>query len=239
MTTRFFCIYRITNLVNGKTYIGQHSYWDESNPMGKYFGSGILIKKAVKKYGKENFKREVLYRRILRQDTANTMEAMMIKKELLKGNCYNCDMTPSGGVLSKSFKNLNCFWEKYTSWWLGSKGYNYSNRKHGERMRGIKKDPEIGEKIKETKKLDPWHPTDEQRKRMSESAKKRDSSNNHTNQGKRWFTNGMINVMTFVCPHGFYPGFTKKGHWYTDGKNNLFVENELNVPEGFKKGRTL
>ena len=48
-------IYKITNLINGKWYIGQDS---KNNP--NYFGSGILIKKALKKYGKNNFYKEIL-----------------------------------------------------------------------------------------------------------------------------------------------------------------------------------
>ena len=33
-----YCIYKITNKINGNRYIGQHKYEDESNPMGKYKG---------------------------------------------------------------------------------------------------------------------------------------------------------------------------------------------------------
>lgn len=43
-----YCIYRITNKVNGNTYIGQHMYTNEADPMGKYKGSGLLLKKAYK-----------------------------------------------------------------------------------------------------------------------------------------------------------------------------------------------
>lgn len=43
------------NLVNGKFYIGK----DVKNSK-KYLGSGKLLKQAIKKYGKTNFKKEIL-----------------------------------------------------------------------------------------------------------------------------------------------------------------------------------
>ena len=49
-------IYLTTCLVNGKIYVGRH----ELNRDKKYIGSGELFKLAVKKYGKENFKRKIL-----------------------------------------------------------------------------------------------------------------------------------------------------------------------------------
>lgn len=52
-------IYKTTNLINGKMYIGQHKYSGEGiDP--KYYGNGTTFKKALKKYGKENFKVEIL-----------------------------------------------------------------------------------------------------------------------------------------------------------------------------------
>lgn len=51
-----FCLYQVTNLLNGKYYIGVHC--DSANT--RYMGSGISIKRAIKKYGKENFKKDIL-----------------------------------------------------------------------------------------------------------------------------------------------------------------------------------
>lgn len=51
-------IYQITNLINNKKYIGS-SKKDPKENWG-YYGSGKLIKNSIKKYGKKNFKKEIL-----------------------------------------------------------------------------------------------------------------------------------------------------------------------------------
>lgn len=51
-------IYKTTNLINGKIYIGQKKstiFLDTG-----YLGSGVRLKSAIKHYGKENFKVELL-----------------------------------------------------------------------------------------------------------------------------------------------------------------------------------
>ena len=56
MSQKQIYIYLTTNLINGKQYIGQH----KGLPNDNYFGSGTAISRALKKYGKENFKKEIL-----------------------------------------------------------------------------------------------------------------------------------------------------------------------------------
>lgn len=51
-----YYIYLTTNLINNKKYIGQH----KGKATDSYLGSGINLVKAIKKYGKENFTKEIL-----------------------------------------------------------------------------------------------------------------------------------------------------------------------------------
>lgn len=84
-----FYIYRITNLIDGKTYIGQHEYEDLND---NYMGSGKLLKKAQKKYGMENFKKDILVFNISKLEHANLLEETFIAAEREKvgrKNCYN------------------------------------------------------------------------------------------------------------------------------------------------------
>lgn len=49
-------IYKTTNLVSGKIYVGQCS----NDPKEKYLGSGVALLDAIAKYGKEKFKRVII-----------------------------------------------------------------------------------------------------------------------------------------------------------------------------------
>ena len=52
-------IYITTNLINGKKYLGQKSFGN-NNEWKTYLGSGTAFQRALEKYGKENFSRNIV-----------------------------------------------------------------------------------------------------------------------------------------------------------------------------------
>lgn len=82
----FYTIYKITNLLNGKIYIGAHK---TSNLDDYYMGSGVKIKKDIKKYGKDNFKKEYIFILENEQEMYN-MESLLVNEDFIKNeNVYN------------------------------------------------------------------------------------------------------------------------------------------------------
>ena len=96
----FYLVYKITNTVNDKFYIGCHKTKDKNDG---YMGSGKLIKKAIEKYGVENFRKEILAE-------CSTVEEMFEKeKELvvLNEKSYNLKYGGDGGFDFINDKRLN------------------------------------------------------------------------------------------------------------------------------------
>lgn len=151
-------VYLTTNLVNGKKYIGSHH---SSND--QYLGSGVLLTLAIKKYGKENFRRETLWE-------GDENERFFIEQEYCeKFNVaddkvyYNC--TNKGTGLPKGFKFSEQVKEKYRKIryeiWLKNKSSfaktNWIKTEEGQKHikelnRKINSNPEIIKRRNETLK---------------------------------------------------------------------------------------
>jgi hypothetical protein len=97
----YYLIYRITNLVNNKIYVGKHK---TQNIEDGYLGSGKLIVAAIKKYGINNFNREILY--ILNtEDEMDFYESVIVTEDFInRTDTYNLVVGGKGGF---SYINKN------------------------------------------------------------------------------------------------------------------------------------
>lgn len=97
---KYHYFYKITNLINGKYYYGIHS---TNNLDDGYMGSGNLLHKAYKKYGKENFNKEILRFFDNREELANYEELFVNENLITDFNCYNISI---GGEKWKTYKTI-------------------------------------------------------------------------------------------------------------------------------------
>lgn len=82
----FYYTYKVTNLKNGKFYIGVHKTKKLDDG---YMGSGVAIKMAIEKYGKDNFSKDIL-RFHEDQSSMYNHEKELVNDELVNDpNCYN------------------------------------------------------------------------------------------------------------------------------------------------------
>lgn len=97
----FYTIYKTTNLVNGKFYIGKHQ---TENIYDNYFGSGKLIKESIKKYGKSSFRKEILFVFETEEEMNNKEKELITIDLVLNDDCYNMTVGGEGGP---HFKDKN------------------------------------------------------------------------------------------------------------------------------------
>lgn len=102
----FYILYKIVNNINNKFYIGVHKTKDIHD---EYFGSGHLIKAAIKKYGIENFSKTILQIYTNKED-AFRQERLLVTESLVKDDCcYNLKEGGHGGFDHIRAKGLHRF----------------------------------------------------------------------------------------------------------------------------------
>ena len=112
----FGYIYETTNNINGKKYIGKHKSLRFDN---NYLGSGNNLRKAINKYGKENFSVRILEEIDTNQEDLDTKEVFWIE-------FYNA-------VKSKEYYNIS-YGKETEGWNIDTKGSNngFYNKHHSE-----------------------------------------------------------------------------------------------------------
>jgi hypothetical protein len=91
----YHLVYLTTNLINNKIYVGVHSTIKLSDG---YLGSGKALIQAIKKYGKDSFKRYTLHL-CLTQSDAYEWEGLIVDKTFIsRKDSYNQKLGGKGGM---------------------------------------------------------------------------------------------------------------------------------------------
>lgn len=154
---KYHYIYKTTNLKNGKYYIGMHS---TNNLEDGYMGSGKRLRRSLIKYGKENFKSEIL-EFLPERKTLVEREKEIVNEELLKDTLsMNLKQGGEGGTINDEHRKNLKIGDKIKkllldnivkNHLLGKINYNnFEGRKHTEdtknKMRDVKIGMYVGEK---------------------------------------------------------------------------------------------
>lgn len=163
----YYYLYKITNITNNNIYIGVHSTTDLNDG---YFGSGKRLMCAIKKYGKNIFKKEIL-------EFFNSLEEMfdaerrIVNEEFVKRpDTYNIKEGGKGNTSNGS----KLLWEnaEYRQKVLErsfSKFWN--NPEHKEKLREVQKTEKYREKLSVATKISANRP--DKILRTSETSKER------------------------------------------------------------------
>lgn len=151
-------------MINGKRYIGQKKF---SYGWENYLGSGLTLLKAIKKYGKESFKREIIAISFSKEES-NKLEIMFIKTHDAVENLdyYNLAFGGEASPHSEESKNKNR---------EAHKGKHLSEEhkaKIGKAGKGKHRSEETKQKISESHKgsksyMYGKHPSEETRQKIS------------------------------------------------------------------------
>ncbi len=208
----FYTVYKITNQIDGKIYIGSHK---TTNLNDDYMGSGKYLRHAQSKYGIENFVKEILFV----FETAEQMyakEAEIVNEEFLATeNTYNIKIGGFGGW-DHINSQLDIRIEK------NRKASETTNSKHREKLSEWGK---RGGKATIAKHGVP--------KKFIEAGRTSFLNKTHTEETKRKI--GLEN-----SKHQSGSGNSQYGTmWITDGTDNRKIGKTESIPEGWKKGRTM
>ena len=95
-------IYKTTNIVNNKYYIGMHS---TNNLDDGYIGSGTVLAKSIRKYGKENFVKEIL-EYFTDRDSLRKREGEIVNEDFVNDKmCMNVRLGGEKGNFGTSMPN--------------------------------------------------------------------------------------------------------------------------------------
>jgi len=244
----YYYIYQITNQINGKIYVGKHKSPVHPDSNG-YYGSGKQIIAAIKKYGKLNFKKEILCFCSSLEEMAVREEEIVTESFVGRTDTYNMHKGGPGG------------WDHYN----GSKEHSANSSKGGKKGAKRLNDFIAEQKSNNTEWWQNWYnkvvdqnraknsngwsnfTPDEYKQRRAQASKLATGEGN-SQYGKIWISNVLTKevkriTINDVILEGWVRG--KSGHvpkrlWVNNGTKEHYIlieEEHEYVSKGFCSGR--
>jgi hypothetical protein len=190
---KYHFIYKTTNNLSGKYYIGMHS---TDNLKDGYMGSGRRLRYSINKYGKDNHTREVLEYCSSREELKSREAEIVSLNEIAKEDCINLVVGGEGGFISEIAKLGRIATNKILEERYGD---NYTSKMLKEYHDNLSEEERLkrGENIKNgLKRIGHNHATftdkkhsDESKQKMSESMKGKGTGKSNSQYGTCWVTN--------------------------------------------------
>lgn len=245
-----YYVYKITNLVNNKIYIGRRKHLNPN--IDVYMGSGTQIKRAITKYGIENFSKEILAVFDSEKESAELEASLVTKDFCLREDTYNMHEGGYGG-----FSHIN---DNATKRKEVSKAASKHNKKNG--VGGTKNWTELsvqkmlksswGNKIKEGWSPNNWAKMSEARQK---EVRNKLSSASAGSGNSQFGTKFYIDCNNPLVKKRYKEGSQPEGwmwveeykeqrmknskRWYNDGSKNYYITlpNPIIKELGLVKGR--
>jgi len=182
---KYHFIYKTTNLLSCKYYIGMHS---TSNLNDGYMGSGKRLKRSLNKYGKENHKIEIVEILNSREELKKREEEVVNLNEIAKENCMNLKVGGTGGftyeqqkINAKKSNEKQKFLAENEPGWIEKKSKKISENNLQQYKNGLRKISHFFDWS------DKKH-TDESKIKMSNSKKGLNVGEENSQFGTCWIT---------------------------------------------------
>ena len=211
-----FIIYKITNTVNDKIYLGKHQ---TENLDDGYLGSGKLLHRALKKHGREKFIKEILHVFTTEQEMNDREKELVTEEFCARKDTYNLCEGGKGG-----FSYLN------------------KTRDHLSHNRKISasrdyKDPIYLQRLSEANKLSV---TPERRELMRRTAIENNRNGSFSTRGipcskeHKAYMSSLMKKLQAGSKNSQFGSM-----WITDGVQSQKVYKTDVIPEGWRRGRKM